>query len=128
MRRRGRLVTGVLVLVALVLVMASSAVAATPRAIYMDLADNGRLDKSYSAAEMKAFLADTTVQGYSNPVVAGVSPAASNANGAAGVAAVNQSGALPFTGAQLSIFVIIGAALLAAGLLLRATGRKKTTA
>jgi hypothetical protein len=37
-----------------------------------------------------------------------------------------KSGALPFTGAQLGLFAIVGLALLAMGLLLRSTGRQRT--
>jgi hypothetical protein len=37
-----------------------------------------------------------------------------------------KGGALPFTGAQLGLFAIVGLALLAMGLLLRSTGRQRT--
>jgi hypothetical protein len=53
---------------------------------------------------------------------AGVSPAQKSA---APLAATKPaSGTLPFTGLQLAVFAIIGGALLAGGILLRATGRK----
>ena len=47
---------------------------------------------------------------------------------AAGVAPLSTTkaqGTLPFTGAQLGIFAIVGLALLAGGFLLRSTGRKR---
>lgn len=44
---------------------------------------------------------------------------------AAPLAATQSSGSLPFTGAQLAIFAIVGAALLGGGLLLRLTARQK---
>jgi hypothetical protein len=54
----------------------------------------------------------------------GAAPASSTAG--APLAATNTSGTLPFTGAQLGIFAIVGLALLAGGLLLRSTGRSRT--
>lgn len=44
---------------------------------------------------------------------------------AAPLGATHTSQSLPFTGAQLSVFVIVGLALVAGGLLLRLTGRGK---
>jgi hypothetical protein len=41
------------------------------------------------------------------------------------VTAKKQSGTLPFTGAELIVFALVGGALILAGLLLRATGRQK---
>lgn len=38
-----------------------------------------------------------------------------------------RSGTLPFTGAELLVFALVGGALIAAGLLLRASGRQKKT-
>lgn len=43
-------------------------------------------------------------------------------------ASKQQTGTLPFTGAELFVFALVGAALVAAGLLLRSTGRQKPTA
>ena len=51
------------------LVWAPGALAATPQDIYKDLADNGRLDATYTQAELQAFLQSASVQGYGNPVV-----------------------------------------------------------
>lgn len=52
-----------------VLAFAPAAFGATPDEIYTDLADNGRLDGTYTQAEMQAFLQSAQVQGYGNPVV-----------------------------------------------------------
>ena len=43
------------------------------------------------------------------------------------LAATKARGGLPFTGAQLGLFAIVGLALLAMGLLLRSTGRRRPT-
>jgi hypothetical protein len=46
---------------------------------------------------------------------------------AAPLAQTRQAGTLPFTGAQLGIFAIVGLALVGGGILLRLTGRQKRT-
>lgn len=195
----------VIAVFAAVLVMAPGALAATPEDIYKDLADNGRLDGTYTQAELQAFLQNASVQGYGNPVlvtpvvvtppttypcvppanvqpgqtlpegqkvcetpstvaavapatpvaaatpeagVAGVSktvvskPAVSKpavtaapqpTSGTAGVQTPEQAplartasaGTLPFTGAELGLFALVGAALLLGGLALRASARQR---
>jgi len=44
---------------------------------------------------------------------------------AAPIATTKTRGTLPFTGAQLTLFAIVGLALLATGLVLRTTGRRR---
>lgn len=200
--RRGRIITGCTVLIALVCLVASAgAFAATPQDICNDLKD-GRVDGTYTAAEWTAFFNDPTIQGYGcggaitpppvtpapatpsitppgTPPPAGPPSTPSTPSGpstppvpltptpaptpAAGVAAVKGArhtvvtpkaptrgveganhtvrtpvtrsaaplatmktrGTLPFTGAQLSLFLLVGLALLATGLLLRSTGRAR---
>jgi len=154
--RRGRLLAGVIVVLAVCALGASAALAATPQQICQDLQD-GRLDGHYSAADLAAFKADASVQGYcfltvtppSNNAPSGNAPSSGNAapssgqgvsGGAAkpttagGVAGVTasaplattkaKSGGLPFTGAQLTVALLIGGALLAGGLLLRVAARR----
>jgi hypothetical protein len=65
----GRRKWAVGVALAVSLVVASVAAAATPHDIYKDWADNGRLDGAYTQAELEAYTRDATVQGYGNPVV-----------------------------------------------------------
>lgn len=146
-----------------VLLLAPGAFAATPNDIYRDLAD-GKLDGTYTQAEMQAFLSSAQVQGYGNPIVVTPTPtpkAPTKAGGVAGdqktvagpkiaspkiaspapqqgagvAGAVSPSQApltqtasaetLPFTGAELGLFAIVGAALLLGGLLLRASARQR---
>lgn len=192
----------VIAVFAAALVIAPGALAATPEDIYKDLADNGRLDGTYTQAELQAFLQNASVQGYGNPVlvtpvvvtppttypcvppanvqpgqtlpegqkvcetpstVAAVAPAAAvtpeagvagasktvvskpavsrpavtatpqPTSGTAGVQTPEQAplartasaGTLPFTGAELGLFALVGAALLLGGLLLRASARQR---
>lgn len=157
--------TGVVAALA-VLVGAPAALAATPEEIYKDLADNGRLDGTYTQAELQAFLQSASVQGYGNPVVVAtpptvtpaVTPAATPApasevagtsktivtkakTNAAAKPVAQVAGAvsptqaplqqtataqtLPFTGAELGLFAIVGGALLLGGLLLRSSARQR---
>lgn len=184
-----RLGTGILTVASVVMLWAPGALAATPEEIYKDLADNGRLDGTYTQQELQAFVQSASVQGYGNPVViltvppatvtptvtppvvtsqaaappAAVLPAAaappapaSDVAGAsktivkakpkarpqakpqpvaqvAGVATPVQAplartasaGTLPFTGAELAMFALVGAALLLGGILLRVSSRQR---
>jgi hypothetical protein len=144
--------SGLVVVAAVIAVMVfgtTAALAASPRQIYSDLANNGKLDSTYNAADLQNAALDASVQGYGGievvtlrPVVqqAGVAgtqktvvkptPAAGVAGvqktrTAAPLAATQAAGTLPFTGLQVGTFVAIGLALLGAGLLLRRTTRAK---
>lgn len=64
--RRGRIMTGAIVCVAVGLLTVSSAFAATPGEIAKDLAD-GKLDGTYTQQELESYLRDATVQGYPPP-------------------------------------------------------------
>ena len=183
-----RIITTVFAAGALVAVPA--AFGATPQQVYDDMADNGRLDGTYTAADIQAALGDATVQGYGSPTVivklqdagpceymvngqgydaqgrpvpatgpncveGGVAGATECAyvedgqgydvNGNAvpatgpncqegGVAGAQepplsdtaQAGNLPFTGAELAVFAVIGLGLLASGLILRRTARSRS--
>jgi hypothetical protein len=127
---RGQRLKVVLAVCAAMLVSAPVAMASSPSDIYRDLADNGELNSSYSKAEMQAFLKDAPVQGYGNAVVDPSTPTPS-AGGVAGettdpVPATETAAtveALPFTGAELGVLALVGAALLVGGFLLRASAR-----
>lgn len=122
----GRCVTGVVVAVVAALLWIPASLGATPRQIGKDLAD-GRLDQTYSAADLHAYVQNAAVQGYPNeaqtPPNSATAGAESN-NGQLGAQA--SQGVLPFTGVELGIFAAIGGALLASGLLLRSTARQKS--
>jgi hypothetical protein len=107
------------VVAATALLVATGAFGATPKEIYRDYADNGRLDRTYSQADVDRALKDAVLQGYGNQNVnAGLAPAA----GAAGSA--GNSG-LPFTGLDLTLMAIGGGALLAGGLGIRRLARAR---
>lgn len=104
------------------LIVPSAASAATSRQMYKDYVDNGRLDQRYSTADIQRALDSATVQAYSN------SNFISDLKGqlqAQGAVAGNASGALPFTGAQLALWAIVGCALLTLGFALRSSGRPR---
>ena len=60
--------TGVVALV-LVLALTGVALAATPWEIYQDYAEDGRLDGTYTVAELRAYLDSAYVDQYGNPVI-----------------------------------------------------------
>jgi hypothetical protein len=115
------------------LLLAVPAFAASPGQIYKDYADNGTLDGNYSASDLQRALKDASVQGYGSPVVIikiKQKPKPGGVGGQktppSGTTPVPRKGGLPFTGAQLGLFTVIGLALIGSGALLRLTGRKKS--
>jgi hypothetical protein len=101
------------------LAFAPAAVSATPTDIYRDYADNGRLDRDYSSAELSRALKDAVLQGYGNEnVQPGLQEELSQAAGAT-------QGGLPFTGLDLTLMAIGGTALLLAGVGLRRFARNR---
>jgi hypothetical protein len=130
--RRGRIKTAVAALAVAAVVGVPGALAATPQQIYRDYADNGRLDKHYSKADLSRALKDAVIQGYGRPTQNALAPAIKKqvASGAAGVAgaklpAAKKQGALPFTGADLALMTAGGFSLLLLGGALRRFARNK---
>jgi hypothetical protein len=130
--RKMRLLGGSIAAAAMLL-LAVPAFAATPsqnyRDFYKDLADNGRLDGKYSPAQLQRALQDTLVQGYRNPIVVAKmkqKPKGGVQGDKTRGGASPARGGLPFTGAQLGLFMVVGLSLVGSGLLLRLTGRKKS--
>lgn len=135
---RVRLGIAVVVFAAVAVVVASGALAATPQEIYRDYADNGRIDGQYSPADLERVLENAAVQQYGQPSTGGLPPAveqeidnqppAAAAGGqapSAGVAPVQASGGLPFTGLDLSLIVAGALGLLLLGTALRRVGRQR---
>ncbi len=108
---------------ALVLALVPAASASTVDDIVSDAKD-GRIDGSYSQADLEAALASPLLKTYGGKggVEAVKSALGSQTEGTAG------SGDLPFTGAEMVTFALIGSTLLIAGFVLRRSGRRDETA
>lgn len=92
------------------LAFAGPAAAATPQEIYRDLADNGRLDKRYSRADIDRALHSPSLRPYNRPrTLTTTKPAAPASLEKTG------NGSLPFSGLDLALFGGVGAPLLLVG-------------
>jgi hypothetical protein len=99
------------------LLVSSAAFAASPRQIYADFADNGRLDATYTRADLEATLRSATLGGYEDSGTVGrMKTEIKRKLGGGAPAGAQQSlrstgsgGALPFTGFDLAL--IVGGAL-----------------
>lgn len=130
--RRGMKFFGGVAGTMIVLAIFVGSAAAGPRDVYKDWADNGRLDRTYTAAELNAARNDTTLQGYGE---AGFQPAIDKKLAVLGarspekaVATTGRSGTLPFTGIDLALLLGGGILLLLVGGGMRRMGRPKPSA
>jgi hypothetical protein len=105
------------------LLLASAASAATPQQIYRDLADNGRLDRKYSRADVNRALRSPSIPGYARPDRVARSPQAFTPPGAE--QSGGDGGALPFSGIDLALFIAIGGPLLLVAGSMRHVARSK---
>jgi hypothetical protein len=104
---------------ALTLAVVPMASAATTDQIVQDAKD-GQIDGAYSQSDLNAALSSPLLKTYGgkNGVEAVKSALGSQTEGTSG------SGDLPFTGAEMVTFALIGGTLLIAGFVLRRTGRR----
>lgn len=104
---------------ALALVIVPMASAASVDQIVQDAKD-GQIDGAYSRADLNAALSSPLLKTYGgkNGVEAVKSALGSQTEGTSG------SGDLPFTGAEMITFALIGSTLIIAGFVLRRTGRR----
>jgi hypothetical protein len=117
-----RLVAVLAILVAAVFV-ASAQAGDTTSAIIRDVAADGRVDGNYTQAQLRAALASPLLVEYGGPGgVAGVQSALGGGEESPGT---GTSGNLPFTGADVALFAIVGGVLVAAGIALRRFGRSR---
>jgi hypothetical protein len=108
------------------LIAGPGALAATPREIYRDYADNGRLDKQYTKADLQRAAKDALIQGYGGPSKSGLeSQIKGQISQTAGVAAARRVGALPFTGVDLALMAFGGGLLLLLGAGLRRAAKNR---
>lgn len=140
--RRGRIFVGAVAVVATAFVWIPGGIAGssggTPADIARDLSD-GVLNGKYSHSQLQRYFRDATQQGYPTVTTAtgdqGGEVAGTNQEGGGqqpiavnkAVPATKTKGTLPFTGAQLGLFAIVGIALVAMGFLLRTTARQKSS-
>ena len=98
------------------LLLAASAGAATPQQIYRDLADNGRLDQTYSRADIdRAFGSNPSIPAYAKPDRVPSVVQAPAVQPAVHTASADDGGSLPFSGLDAALFVAVGGPLLLLG-------------
>jgi hypothetical protein len=106
------------------LLLTASAGAATPQQIYRDLADNGRLDRAYSRADLDRALSNASLPAYARREHVPRRPQTRPAPTVA-PASVGDRGSLPFTGLDAALFGAVGGPLLLLGAGMRRYGREK---
>ena len=106
------------------LLLTPSAGAATPQQIYRDLADNGRLDRTYSRADLDRALNNPSLPAYARPARAAPKPQARPAPVVVPTAAVDDGHSLPFTGLDAALFGAVGGPLLLLGAGMRRFARR----
>jgi hypothetical protein len=97
------------------LLLTASAGAATPQQIYGDLADNGRLDRKYSRADLDKALNNPSLPAYARPEQVPRTPQARPVPRVVPTDSVNDSRSLPFTGLDAALFGAVGGPLLLLG-------------
>jgi hypothetical protein len=105
------------------LLAAGNAGAATPQQIFRDLADNNRLDRTYSRADIeRAFGGNPSIAGYVRPVRQPTrTPQARSAPASSATPEAGRS--LPFTGLDAALFGLVGGPLLLLGAGMRRLAR-----
>lgn len=98
-----------LAVVVLVLGLCTVALAATPQEIYDDYAADGSLDGTYTEAELRAYLADSTLDQYYPPALLTELDSIVKSRLEEG------HGEFPFTGAQTALIVFAALAVVALG-------------
>ena len=123
-----RTIRFILPLVALALcVMPAAALASnggTTSAIVKDVAKDGKVDGHYTSAQLKSALNSPLLRQYGGQGAVESVLTESKPKTTPAAPATGPSNNLPFTGADVFLFVIVGGGLLAAGLVLRRFGRR----
>jgi hypothetical protein len=97
---------------ALIVLPAGSAAAATPQQVYRDLADNGRLDRTYSRADIERAFGNPSIPAYARPERIGRLPQSVTPPGRAPEVTVNDGRTLPFSGLDAALLGAVGGPLL----------------
>lgn len=101
----------------LVLALSGVALAATPQDIYNDYADNGKLDQTYTNAELQAYLDDAYIHQYKDKTKVDALDKL--------VIEMLGTDEFPMTGAQIALIAIVAVALIGGGFALRRVSRKR---
>jgi hypothetical protein len=100
------------------LLLAAGAGAATPQQIYRDLADNGRLDRAYSRADLDRALNNPSLPAYARPERTPSSSSRPQTRPAPAVVRTTSEDnrhSLPFTGLDAALLAAVGGPLLLLG-------------
>jgi hypothetical protein len=118
-----RAVLFAILLVACFAAFTGIALAASPQDIYNDYLADGKLDGTYTPAELRAYLNDATLDQYGDPTV--LTALDGLAQGI--LSNTNQGGhdEFPFTGFQLVLMGLAVVALVGGGFTLRRLGRSR---
>jgi len=111
---------GIIVVLAfgIVLLLSAFALAASPQDIYNDFADNGRLDGTYTQAELNAVLTDPVLAQYGDQSTLDRLKQLIRSQPSA------PRSSFPFTGAQIALGLVGGVALVGVGVFLRRGQRR----
>jgi hypothetical protein len=106
--------------VALFAAFSGIALAASPQDIYNDYLDNGKLDGTYTDAELRAYLSDATLDQYGDPAIL------TALDGLAQNMLEEGHETFPFTGAQVGLMALVLVGLVGGGLGLRRLSRARS--
>ncbi len=101
-----------------IMVFSGVALAATSQDIYNDYADNGKLDGTYTDAELQAYLDDATVHQYGDEATTGELDALVTS-----MLTTESRSEFPFTGMEMGLMAIGALVLIGAGVVLRKASR-----
>jgi hypothetical protein len=96
----------------------------TTSAIVKDVAKDGKVDGHYTTPQLRAALKSPLLKQYGGQGAVESVLAQMKPKKAAAAPATGPAGNLPFTGADVVLFVVVGGGLLGAGLVLRRFGRR----
>ena len=114
-----------LILVSAVIALtAGSAGAATPQRVYQDLADNGRLDREYSRADIERAFGNPSIPAYARKRLTRT-PQTVSPPSRPPAASVDGERALPFSGLDVALLGAVGGPLLLLGASMRHFGRAR---
>jgi hypothetical protein len=105
--------------VTLFVVFSGIALAASPQDIYNDYAAHGKLTQTYTDADLRAYLADATLDQYGDPaILTALDGIAQNQ--------LSGRGTFPFTGVQVALLAVVAVGLVGGGVGLRRLSRARS--